>query len=201
MNIVEKLTIQNFHQHRIQHFGEETVEALGWKNKYSQQKRFEILCQIADLEGQNILDVGCGHGDLKIFLDERLRDFNYIGVDQMKEFIEVANDFFKDDPTTHFIEGDFSKVFFSEVDYILGSGAFGYKCQREEYYWETIMHLYNNCKKGVAFNMLDDRYFKDHPLLKSHNKEEVVKFCDRLASRIEVVDGYLEDDFTVFMYK
>lgn len=201
MNLIEKLTVQHFHEHRIQDFGVNSVEALGWRNKASQEKRFEVLAQIGDLSNSSVLDMGCGYGGLKLFLDEHFQDFTYVGVDQIHEFIVNASNKFSAYDKTYFVEADFSKLFFADIDYIIGSGAFGYRCERKEYYLETIIHMFQNAKKGIAFNMLDDQLFPKNELIKAHNKTEIKTFCEGLSKKVKIVDGYLKDDFTVFVWK
>ena len=201
MNIIEKANIKSFHEHRVQNFGDLSVKALGWKNITSQQRRFEILAQIGDLNGVTILDLGCGYGDLKPFLDELYSDFTYVGVDQIPAFAKMGSEKYGSLKNTHFIEADFSQLSFDNVDYILASGAFGYKCAKETYYWETIGRMIQSAKKGVAFNMLDDHLFPEHNLLKAHNRAYVTAFCTKLTKNIEIIDGYLKDDFTVFIRK
>ncbi len=87
MELIEKATIIHYHRHRIKAFNCGTVQSLGWKGDDSQQKRFDVLAGVADLNGTSILDLGCGQGDLKCFLDKRFSAFSYIGIDQMPEFI------------------------------------------------------------------------------------------------------------------
>src|SRR6266851_828983 len=36
---------------------------LGFRNKSSQEKRFEALLALGDFDGSRVLDVGCGFGD------------------------------------------------------------------------------------------------------------------------------------------
>ena len=42
-----------------------------------------------------VFDLGCGYGDLKTYLNQKFSDFTYIGIDQMPEFIAVAQERFK----------------------------------------------------------------------------------------------------------
>ena len=201
MELIEKLTIQSFHEHRVNNFGEHTAEGLGWKDLNSQQKRFEILSQVGDLNNSAVLDLGCGYGDLKPFLDTHFSNFTYVGVDQIAKFVKKASDKYGQLEKTHFIEADFSKLFYADIDYILASGAFAYQCGRKEYYLEAIIHMFDNAKKGIAFNMLDDQIFPKHEFIKSHNKKVIVEFCKTLSKKVEVKTNYLEDDFTVFVWK
>jgi len=201
MNIIEKATIQSFHNNRAESFGETDVKSLGWKNLHSQQERFRILSQIGDLSHATIADLGCGSGDLKPYLDQHFHDFHYIGIDQMPRFIKLAQSKFASSQNVSFLQADFCKVSLPDTDYILASGAFGYQCDDQQYFKKAIAKMILEAKKGITFNMLDDQYFKPHKLLKAHNRKEVTAFCKSLAENVEVITGYLEDDFTIIIRK
>ena len=85
MSLKDIALVRAYHDHRIERFGIEASEALGWKNRDSQQHRFEELAQIGDLRGCSVLDVGCGHGDLYPYLQERHGEFHYTGIDNVRE--------------------------------------------------------------------------------------------------------------------
>ncbi|MFA8434696.1 MAG: trans-aconitate 2-methyltransferase [Marinifilaceae bacterium] len=201
MNLKEKATILHYHRHRQESFDRGTTRALGWKNDYSQQMRYEVLAGVGDLNGCSVLDPGCGYGDLLAFLDERFRDVDYTGLELMPEFLEEAARRFAQRGDCHFYLGDFSRMELPRVDYVLASGAFGYKTGDMTYYYRSIDRFYRASTKGLAFNMLDVAKFPDHPLLRGHDKEAVLTFCRTICGKVECREGYLEDDFTVFMYK
>ena len=56
-----------------------TFKSVAWGSRKSQKRRFEILSQIANLEGHSLLDVGCGPGDFYGWLKERYNKFHYTG--------------------------------------------------------------------------------------------------------------------------
>jgi hypothetical protein len=64
-----------------------------------------------------------------------------------------------------------------------------------------IRKLYDSAKVTFAFNMLDKKTFPVHDLLVGHDRDEVLALCRTLSPRIEWFDDYLQDDFTVFMYR
>ncbi|MEO1054598.1 MAG: class I SAM-dependent methyltransferase [Bacteroidota bacterium] len=201
MELIEAATIMHYHRHRISEFGEDTVKALGWKNKESQQKRYEVLAGIADLNHSSVLDPGCGYADLKYYLDQHFEQVTYIGIDQQPEFVKSAAERYKRDSNAHFYLGDFSKVNWPEVDYVLASGALGYHSKNEEFYHNMIIKMFGAAKKGVAFNMLDDRHFGEHPLLRAHDRSKVLAWCQKLSKNVDCVDGYLPEDFTIYLHK
>jgi len=201
MELIEKATIIHYHRHRIKEFDPGTVESLGWKGDDSQQKRFEVLSKLADLNGSSIMDLGCGQGDFKAFLDSRFSNFSYVGIDQMPEFIVEGERRYGHLANTDFYQTDFSSVELPTVDYVIASGALGYRCAKANWFNEVIAKMYGSATHALAFNMLDIATFPDHPLLVGHDAEKVVKFCKTLSSKVELIQGYLEDDFTIFMYR
>jgi trans-aconitate methyltransferase len=201
MTLLEKATIIHYHRHRIGEFESGTVEALGYRGEDSQLKRFETLAAVADLNGCSVLDIGCGHGDLKGFLDARFHGFDYVGIDQMAEFIAQARSLYGQRPSCYFCVADFTDAELPQADYVFASGVLGYRCEDSGFYFSMIVKMYLAANKALAFNMLDASRFPPHPLLVGHDVEKVVEFCKRLSPNVRLVRGYLEDDFTVLMYK
>lgn len=199
MNLIEKATIINYHRKRIDAYSDGTLGALGWRGPDSQLKRFEALREIGDLSGCSILDIGCGYGDLKGYLDGWFSNFTYMGIDQMPEFIAVAKERYRDCPNTFFSQTDFTVAELPNVDYVFASGALGYRCDDPEFYGDMIRKMYQAAGQAAAFNMLDVHVFPAHPLLIGHDCDNVAAFCRTLTRRVEVRRGYLVDDFTVFM--
>lgn len=200
MNLIEKATIMHYHRHRIAEYQGGAVKALGWRGSESQLKRFEVLAAAGDLNGAAILDIGCGYGDLKPFLDQRFSKITYIGIDQMPEFITQAKSLYKNHANTYFYQTDFSAVDFPRVDYVLASGALGYRCAELGFYTRMIQKMFSAAQRGLAFNMLDAAHFPEDLLLTGHNPDHILKFCRSLSPHVKLVRGYLEDDFTVFCY-
>ena len=65
-------------------------KSLGW-TKHKQILRFEQMLSGFNLNNASILDVGCGFGDLYDYLKTTRpdTDFDYTGIDIMKEFIDI----------------------------------------------------------------------------------------------------------------
>ena len=164
-------------------------------------QRFAVLAEIAELDGCCVLDLGCGYGDLKKYLDDRYTNYTYIGIEQMPEFIAQANARYGACPDTYFLRADFTNSILPEVDYILASGAFCYRCATDNFYPDMIQKMYAAARRGIGFNMLLAGAFPQHPLLIGHAPETIVAFCKSLSPRVRLVTDYLEDDFSVFVYK
>ena len=201
MNLIEKATIVHYHRRRISEHGSGSVQALGWRCDASQGRRFEVIASVGDLSGCSLLDVGCGSGDLKDYLDRRYSRFTYLGIDQMPEFIAAAKTRHADAVDTFFYQTDFTTATLPRVDYVIASGALGYRCEDPDFVPQVIGRLYAAADKALAFNMLDAARFPEHPLLVGHDPERIVAVCRTLAPAVEMVRGYLADDFTVFMFR
>ena len=65
------------------------VQALGYGSTRAQLKRFEAACEVMDLKGLSVLDVGCGYGDLAPFVVAK-RVKSYTGIDIVPEFLAEA---------------------------------------------------------------------------------------------------------------
>jgi SAM-dependent methyltransferase len=201
MDLIEKATVLHYHRHRILQFQAGSVQALGWRGPESQRKRFETLLRLGNFTGSTLLDVGCGYGDLKAFLDQHCRPFTYIGLDHMPEFINEAKARYGGSADTYFCRTDFTLAQLPQVDYVIASGAFSYRCADPGHYFKMVRKLFEAARIALAFNMLDRTVFPQHDLLTGHDRDEVKKFCRTLAPHVELISGYLDDDFTVFMYR
>ncbi len=201
MNLIEKATIIHYHRHRIDALGAETLGALGWRCEESQTKRFEALTSVGDLNGASLLDIGCGYGHLKGFLDERFHGFSYIGIDLVPDFINGAIALYGQRPDSYFCLADFTLAELPKVDYIIASGVLAYRCEAKDFHLSMIEKMFAAADGALAFNMLDAAVFPRHELLTGHDPEEVLAFCRTLSPDVKLVRGYLEDDFTVLMYR
>lgn len=201
MNFIEQAKINYYHSGRIKKYGVSSAEAMGWRDIESQQKRFQVLSTLGDFNGSVILDLGCGVGDFKTFLDQKFYNFSYLGVDQNEEFILSAKKKFNDCKETHFIRGEFSSMHFKGVDFIIASGSLNYHSKDEAYCKMVLDKMFLTAGKGLAFNMLDDQVFSSHPLLKAHPKNEILDYCKNWNCDPILIDDYLDDDFSLLIIK
>jgi SAM-dependent methyltransferase len=196
MDLLEKATVLQYHRRRI---GEPDVRALGWRSVDSQRLRFDVLCRIGDLSGRKVMDLGCGYGDLKPFLDQRFADVAYLGIDHMPEFIDEARRRHGHLPRTGFVQADILNAVFPEVDYVLASGAMCYRSRNALYPYNLIRQMWDAAQCGIAFNLLDANVFVASDVLGGQHPEEILAFCRTLNPAAELVTGYLADDFTLLM--
>ena len=84
-------------------------------------------------------------------------------------------------------------------DWVTLSGALNEQLHDEgAYARRSIERMYALCRKGVAFNLLDARHLNAHDL-QSHQPATMLAYCMSLCPNCESHDGYLKNDFTIYM--
>ena len=152
------------------------------------------------MAGYSIMDLGCGHGDLKPFLDERYPDITYLGVDFLPEFIVEAKHRYSNLPNTHFLQVDFLNAEFPNVDVIIASGSLNYRSENALHPFQTIEKMWRSSQKGIAFNLPDASKIEEDPLIQGRNPQEILDFCRKLDPQAELHTDYLPDDFAILMH-
>jgi len=196
MDYAEKVAVQNYHKSRM---GKSDSYVQGWKNSQSQLKRFEILTEFGDFSDCAVLDLGCGLGDFKAYLDSRFARVEYCGVDMIDEFIRTATNRYENSVRTSFIQADFLQGSLPESDIIVVSGSLNYRTDNLNHPFEIIEKMWHASRVGVAFNLLDSTTFESGALLCGYDPHTVMTFCRSLTDSSELVIGELSDDFTVFL--
>ena len=170
------------------------VKSLGWGSEYSQIKRFDTLL---DIEGydkdDSVLDVGCGYGDLSVFIND------YTGIDLRATAIKKAIEKY---PLKNFIIGDISNLEDNLYDWVFSSGIFCFKYRWKETTIFNIDKMYSICKKGCAFNFLSyNTTGQKIKGMKYTRISEVVPIIESMTNRFTIRHDYLSNDFTVYLYK
>jgi len=191
-----KTAIVRYHRSRLELSG---VRVLGWRDVRSQQVRFQALSDWGLLDGLEIADLGCGLGDLCSYLSGKASDFHYLGIDLLPEFVAEAYLRHGERSGTRFITGDFMEMDWPQVDVVFASGSLNYQTQHNNHPYAAIAHMWEHCRRGLAFNLLDARYHPCEGLLVSYEPQVILDYCRRFDRRAELVTGYHPEDFTILM--
>jgi SAM-dependent methyltransferase len=172
-----------------------------WSERRGQETRFRVLAAVGDLCGASILDVGSGLGDMYGYLKRNLAcPFAYTGLELLDDFAAEAKWLY---PGVDFLAMDFMR--FPEdrtFDYVLSSGALNFKVEdNEAHYFGMIEKMYRLANKAAGFNMLDRERHADDETYAAYDIKKVADHCRTFARRVEIMTDYLDDDFTVFLYK
>lgn len=201
MHFLDRLNIRFYHDDRLKEWEGHHAKVLGWSSTESQQSRFQTIYHALNFEQRSVLDLGCGYGDLKTFLDQRCQVAHYTGIDQQGSFIKQAKTLFSKQPNCRFFKADFSAVALPPADIVIASGSLNYRSRTKGYHPSLIKAMYRACHHAVAFNMLDSRHVSTGQLLASHHPEEVLQFCRSLCPASTLFSDYSQEDFTIVMMK
>ncbi len=169
-----------------------------WNSKYNQEIRFEVLSKIAILDNKSVLDVGCGLGDLYVYLNSKNIHTIYTGIDIVPLFVSEAQRLL---PKADIKLQDVFLVN-EQYDYVLASGSLNINiADAKNYYFKMIKKMFECAKYGLAFNMLNAAQHITNDTFIAYDIDEVSKYCKTLTGKVTVVTGYLPHDFTVYMYK
>ena len=175
-------------------------------SRNGQTARFDVIRSLLEGENISVLDYGCNVGGfLKHLISGMLskkfsyKSISYLGVDINYEFILQARRNWKD---SLFQQGDIlDDQFFRHMkafEYVIASGIFCYEVgenprQRNR---EIISRLWAKTERTLIFNMLKSSKTKN--LL--YKPEDMVGELNFIKySKIQLIENYLPNDFTVVL--
>jgi SAM-dependent methyltransferase len=196
-----KRKIQDHYEWRISPH-RQNFEILDWASPASQQARFKVLAEKVDLPGKSILDVGCGLGDLWAYLKARKIDVRYTGVDILDKMVQAARD---RHPDASFVQADlFVSNPFGQTsfDVVFSSGIFNLSLGNNlEFLKIAAGELLQIARCHLVFNLLHIRSRTADKTYFHYDPPQVRSLLADLDCAIEIVDGYLPNDFTVICTK
>jgi SAM-dependent methyltransferase len=177
-----------------------------WSEYEKQVIRFEQFIKIFNLQNKSILDVGCGYGDLYLWLKTNAIDLkSYIGIDFIQEHCQVA--LTKLPKSCKVICGNFINHDMDMVDYSLLSGALNFY---DEGWMETscliLDKMWNLSKIGMAFNIrspnsLDGHYLNKEKQIKDTLPSHWCSYAHNKTHRYALYHDYVSYDYTIAMWK
>lgn len=191
--------VHTFFQNLYQKHGD-SHKSLAYGSQQTQAKKFQVLIEIAPLEGASILDVGCGFGDLVDYVEAAGISIDYTGVELVEEIAQVAR---KKHPGSEIITGDILDIETdAQYDYVLTTG---FNCVRTNRNWEVLClaleKMLAMCRKGVAAGMVSNYRHPQDESTYYASPEEVFRYCMSLTTKVILRHDYLPHDFTVYLYK
>lgn len=189
---MEEINNHKFYKKSYAQYG---ISARGvhWNSKYTQYKRFEILTSFikSNISSFTIVDAGCGFAEYYNYLRKNeLLPKEYIGIDCEEHMIEVSKKRFSN---INFYKTDILKAKLPKKEYYICSGALN--LLNLEDLTTFITNCFSSSEKGFIFNYLQNENFVDI------SKDEILRICKVLSSKIKLRDGYLHNDYTIFLEK
>jgi SAM-dependent methyltransferase len=199
-----KRSVVSHYEARLREHGA-TARGMDWKDEESQRLRFSVLCEVAELSGRSVYDVGAGAAHLCTYLQQEHSTAVYAGCDLSPEMIEAARRLHPDadievrdillDPPSH------------RYDLVVCSGAFHVKLaaadpEWREYMYDVIRRMYAMCDVAIAFNLMTDQVdYRAEGLFYAH-PGEIFDFCRNELSRyVTLRNDYPLYEFTTYVYR
>ncbi len=182
-----------------------TAQGMDWKDEASQRLRFSVLCEVCDLDGLCVHEIGAGAGHLYEFLRERGIDARYSGSDLSQAMVDSAR---RLHPAVSFERRDvLLDPPAATYDVVFCSGLFHVRLHHadadwREFVYETLRRMYSMCRAAIAFNLMSDRVDFRSDRLYYASAGEMLDFCRRELSRfVTVRHDYPLHEFTTYVYR
>jgi SAM-dependent methyltransferase len=176
---------------------------LGFRNRSSQEKRFEALLALGDFHGRRLLDVGCGFGDFLAFLHEHNIRPAYTGLDICEPMVQRCRQRFSGRAEACFIVGDVLDYEPAIApDFVIASGIFGLDAREARARIRpTLARMFGWAGEGMAANFLSGRS-RDHAEGRVYvDPAEALEIALALTPAVRLDHGYLPNDFTIHLDK
>ncbi len=203
MKVEQRERIIKRHHHSIWMHGNNPL-ALYWESREVQEIRFEVLLGCGVKTGDSVLDVGSGFSDLFHFMKTKGLEIDYSGIDLSPDMIEIA---LGRTPALSLFQGDLFDFDPPEksYDWVLLSGALNEPLQDKGAYLRAILpRLYSTCRKGLAFNLLNDDYDwteQERFMLQAWKPDEIMAQLNTLSEHTLMRADYLNTDASYFVWR
>ncbi|KON46812.1 SAM-dependent methyltransferase [Mariprofundus ferrooxydans] len=176
-------------------------DALFWQSRGLQKVLFRVLADIGVSAGDSLLDVGCGFADLHSWLRGHDLSVDYTGIDLSPEILATGA---RMNPGLNLLCGELFDFAWPprSFDWVVLSGTLNWNLHDDGgYARRVITRMFELCRQGVAFNMLDARKFSVTQLgdMQAYDPGSILEFCATLTPDCRCRSDYLPDDFTIYM--
>lgn len=183
---------KEFYSQAIKEYGV-SAQGVHWNSKYTQYKRFEVLTkQIKKyIKTSSIVDVGSGFGEYYHYLASNNRiPHHYIGVDCEENMVNISRKRF---PDIEFFHQNILEDTLVPSDYYVCSGALNILNKKEVELF--IKRCFEHSQKAFVFNYLKNETFSEV------TQKDILEIVKTVTTNIKIVEGYLDNDFTIVMVK
>jgi len=189
----------------------ESFRILDWSSREAQVARFRVLAEVLQAPALravrvgsaplSLLDVGCGLTDLCTYLEERAVAARYFGVDITPGILREAH---RRWPGRRLFRADmFTAAPFRPrtFDVAYCSGIFNLDLgNNRQFVRAALPRLMASVRGCVVANFLHSRARCPYAQCFYFEPEEICGYVEGKASGVELIDDYLENDFTVVIW-
>jgi SAM-dependent methyltransferase len=186
---------------KVERFGHDH-RGLGFRNRSSQEKRFEALLALGDFHGRTLLDVGCGFGDLLPFLHERGIRPDYTGLDICEPMVRRCRERFASGEARFAIGDVLEFEPDGAFDFVVASGIFGLDARgARARIRPTLQRMFGWARIGMAANFLSLRSREPAEARVYVDPCEALEMALALTPAAKLDHSYLPNDFTIHLHR
>ena len=175
------------------------ARALLWMGRRDQLIRFEAIVRNCRLEGQHVLDVGCGPADLLGYLRKRtIAPAHYTGLEAQPWLVRAARR--RRYERCSIVTGDFVRnpeTMSVGADVVVFSGSLNLLSSRQ--FYRSLGEAWAAAGRWLVFNFLCSPELSNAPWLTWHRRSSVLAFAQGLGAEVQLDDGYEPGDCTAVM--
>ncbi len=194
----EKEAIIDRYNRRLAEFGYDQ-RTLGW-TKGKHDLRFYVLLSHWNLDNMDIMDFGCGFGDMYAYCRRHFPNVRYHGIDLNPELIREGK---RQYPEADLTSGDaLVSGLGRKYDYIFSSGVHNLKVSDDWRFIAESFELFHEFStRGFALNFLSNKveYELDHTY--HSDPAQVLDLCYKYSNRVVFRNDYMPFEFAVFVDK
>lgn len=203
MTDYDKNNVITRYKNRYKQFGF-SPKTLGW-DKGKQDLRYHILFEEFNLEDKYILDIGCGFGDANKFLQQKIRNYKYLGIDIVEDLINEAKKIYENNENIDFILEDFLKMSQNKsFDIAVASGIFNFKLEKinnYEFIEAFMQKAFNISKEGIAFDFLSNKVDFEYEHTFHSDPAKILNMAYKLSNNVILKNNYMPFEFSIIIFK
>ncbi len=175
--------------------------------KGKQFVRFYNLTKFFNLSNAEIIDIGCGFGDiLNFFNANNIQIAKYLGIDLMEQFVQIGK---KNHPESNveFLVGNYLKCEDLKTDVVVAAGIFGHKISdNDEDNYDYIKSVFSKsfmeARVGLSFDFISDKTdYKTSDRDFHASPSRVLEIAYKFSKNIILDNSSLPFEFSVTIFK
>lgn len=176
-----------------------------WSSEEEQITSFQTLLQVVlpgfipQKQTIELLDVGCGQGDLYQLASSTFGKVNYTGIDFSPKMIEIAK---KKYPKGNFELSNLNSIE-KQYDFVIGSGIFNIKTENHiDHVKKSILKLFKLSKIGISLSFIaKGMWEKETDGLFYFDSKELLDFCFSITKFLKFDQVSVPGHFVLYLYR
>lgn len=162
--------------------------------------RFATLCEVGIRDGDSVLDVGCGLGDFRTYLQCCGLSVQYTGLDLNPQLVAHAA---HRHPDAQFLVADAVEDALPMHDWVVSSTAFNLRLSSVDntaLVHRVLSRAFGAARKGVAIDFLSQFAEFQHPDAYHYDPMQLFAFAKTLTKRVTLRHDYPLFEFMLYLY-